>query len=100
MRARWLSLGLLALYGACEKDFKPDPARAADGYYLKGTSEYLHGNFDAALQAFEEVRKYAPQDPRLPAAVGEVLLSQGKLEPARVQFELATQVDPRRATNW
>lgn len=93
------ALALLLAFG-CQKEFTPDPKQAADGYYLKGTTEYLHGNFDAALAAFAEVRKYAPADPRLPAAIGEVHLSQGKLDEALGEFEEAVKRDPRRATSW
>jgi tetratricopeptide (TPR) repeat protein len=90
----------LLLASGCQKEFKPDPQQAADGYYLKGTTEYLHGNFDAALAAFAEARKYAPSDPRLPAAVGEVYLARGKLDEALAEFEDAVKRDPGRATSW
>jgi tetratricopeptide (TPR) repeat protein len=80
--------------------FEVDARQRAEGHYLRGTAAYLRGDFEEALEAFEAVRKDAPDDPRLPAAVGEVYLSQGKLLKALEQFDLALARDPRRGTSW
>lgn len=85
----------------CNKDLPPvDPKDHAEGMYLKATADYLDGNFEQALQGYEKVRTLVPNDPRLPAAVGEVYLSQGKLEEAEKQFRVAVTMDPKRGTNW
>lgn len=80
--------------------FEPDARQRAEGQYLRGTAAYLRGDFEEALEAFEAVRKDAPDHPRLPAAVGEVYLSQGKLVQALEQFGRALERDPRRGTSW
>lgn len=94
----FLALGLAGVAGC--KSPGEEPAKQAEGHYLKGTSEYLQGHFDAALAEFAEVKKLSPDDPRLPAAMGEVYLAQGKLPDARKEFEAAVLRAPKRATNW
>jgi len=100
MNARKTGIWLLcvALFAACPS--KPSPAQEAEGRYLEGTTEYLHGNFDKALAAFAEVRRLSPEDPRLPVAVGEVYLVQGKLPEALKEFQAAVARDPKKATAW
>lgn len=90
----------LLLICACKKAPEISPQQEADGYYLKGQSEFLAGNLAEALTAFEEVRRLAPEDPRLPAALGEVFLQQAKWTEAEAQFALATTREPKRAFNW
>lgn len=77
-----------------------DPKAEADGLYIKATSEYLQGDFVQALKDFEEVRKKNPSDVRLPAAIGEVQLSSGKLKEALAEFQTAAKRDPKRGTTW
>jgi tetratricopeptide (TPR) repeat protein len=89
-----------ALTFACPREPEITPQQRADGYYLLGQNEYLQGHFDKALAAFNEAKKYAPNDPRLPAAFGELYLGEGKRLEALAQFEEATRRDPQRATNW
>jgi len=93
------AIAALACAG-CTKEPVVNPRDRAEGNYLKAQSEYLQGNFDEALKAFDEVKKDAPDDPRLPAAVGEVYLSQGKLHEALDRFQEAARRDPKRGTNW
>lgn len=97
---RWLAIAVLAL-GACKKpEDEVDPKVRADGHYLAGTSAFLKGDFAEAHKAFAEVRALNPGDPRLPAAEGEVYLSEMNLPEAIRLFEEATKVDPKRGTNW
>ncbi|KFA88546.1 tetratricopeptide repeat protein [Archangium violaceum] len=102
MHPRWRVLPLLALLAAgCEdRPSQPSPKEQAEGYYVKGTTEYLQGKFDEALTSFNTMKELSPDDPRLPAAIGEVYLSMGRLNEASTQFELALKRDSRRATNW
>ncbi|HLL55355.1 MAG TPA: tetratricopeptide repeat protein [Myxococcaceae bacterium] len=93
-----LVCALGAVAEGCEP--KRDPKAEAEGHYLKGQSEYLRGNFDAALAAFAEVKRLNPDEPKLPVAIGEVYLAQGKLPDAQKQFEAAVVRDPKRATSW
>lgn len=95
-----LCLSLAACDRADEKAEQERLQQQIDGMYLKGTTEYLQGNFDVALAAFQQVRNVAPDDPRLPAATGEVYLSQGRLNEALEQFELASRLEPTRGTNF
>ncbi|CAM4475540.1 tetratricopeptide repeat protein [Corallococcus exiguus] len=102
MSSRLRALPLIALLasGACTETPKLDPKDQAEGLYLQGNSEYLKGNFDAALKSFDEMKTLAPADPRLPAARGEVLLSMSRLEEAEKEFEVALRLDAKRSTNW
>jgi tetratricopeptide (TPR) repeat protein len=99
-RLRVLPLLALLSTGACTETPKLDPKDQAEGLYLQGNSEYLKGNFDAALKSFDEMKALTPADPRLPAARGEVLLSMSRLEEAAKEFEAALRLDAKRSTNW
>jgi Flp pilus assembly protein TadD len=99
-RLRVLAVSVLLVTAACDDTPKIDPKDRAEGLYIKGTSEYLQGNFDQALQSFTEMRQYAPNDPRLPAAVGEIYLSMGKYNEAIAEFQTALTIDPKRSTTW
>lgn len=90
----------LALLCACKKEPQVTLQQEVDGHYLRGTTEFLQGNYDAALEAYGEVKRLAPEDPRLPAAIGEVYLQQGKWAEAQQQYEVAVQRDPKRASSW
>ncbi|HYO57180.1 tetratricopeptide repeat protein [Archangium sp.] len=102
MHPRWRVLSLLALLAAgCEdRPAQPGPQEQAEGYYVKGTTEYLQGRFDDALASFNTMKELSPDDPRLPAAIGEVYLSMGRLHEASAWFELALERDSKRSTNW
>jgi tetratricopeptide (TPR) repeat protein len=102
MSSRWRVLPLvLLLSAACDDGPKmPGPKEQAEGYYIKGNAEYLQGNFDEALKSFDTMKTLQPEDPRLPAALGEVYLSMGRLNDALAQFELALKNDSKRSTNW
>lgn len=100
-RPRALSLiALLALTGCDDETPRVKPKDHAEGLYVKGTAEYLQGHFDAALASFEAMKQIAPDDPRLPAARGEVYLSMGRLTDAAASFEAALKLEPKRSTNW
>ncbi|MBN1208172.1 MAG: tetratricopeptide repeat protein [Myxococcaceae bacterium] len=96
------ALPLLALLAAaaCEDTPTIKPTDRAEGLYIKGTAEYLQGNFDQALASFNEMKQIVPNDPRLPAAVGEVYLSMGKFNEALTEFQAALALDAKRSTTW
>lgn len=102
MNPRWLALPLLVLLaiGCEERPSAPGPKEQAEGYYIKGNTEYLQGKFEEALASFNAMKELSPEDPRLPAAYGEVYLSMGRFNEAFTQFELALKKDPKRSTNW
>lgn len=100
LRPRALVLLTLLVTAACDDTPKIDPKDRAEGLYVKGTSEYLQGRFDEALLSFNEMKQYAPNDPRLPAAVGEIYLSMGKYNDAITEFQAALAIDPKRSTTW
>jgi tetratricopeptide (TPR) repeat protein len=95
-----LAVSALLVTAACDEAPQIDPKDRAEGLYIKGTAEYLQGNFDAALLSFTEMKKYAPNDPRLPAAVGEIYLSMGQYTQAITEFQAALAIDPKRSTTW
>lgn len=99
-RLRALPLLVLLATAACDDTPKIDPKDRAEGLYVKGNAEYLHGDFDQALASFAEMKQLAPNDPRLPAAVGEVYLSMGKYAEALTEFQAALALDPKRSTTW
>lgn len=99
-RLRVLPLLALIAAAACDDTPKIDPKDRAEGLYVKGNSEYLHGDFEQALASFAEMKQLAPADPRLPAAVGEVYLSMGKYAEALAEFQAALVLDPKRSTTW
>ncbi len=85
----------------CEQaSVAPDPKVEADGHYVAGTSAYLKGDFVTAHTHFEAVKQLTPDDPRLPGAEGELLLSEGRVDDAIARFEQAISKDPRRSTSW
>jgi tetratricopeptide (TPR) repeat protein len=100
-RLRALPLLVLLATSGCE-DGPPrvTPKDHAEGLYIKGTAEYLQGQFEASLASFEAMRQLTPDDPRLPAARGEVYLSMGRITEAAAEFEAALKLDPKRSTNW
>jgi len=102
MSSRLRALSLLALIAAaaCDDTPKIDPKDRAEGLYVKGNAEYLHGDFELALASFAEMKQLVPNDPRLPAAVGEVYLSMGKYSEALAEFQAALLLDPKRSTTW
>jgi tetratricopeptide (TPR) repeat protein len=102
MSSRLRALPLLALLAAaaCDDTPKIDPKDRAEGLYVKGNAEYLHGDFEQALASFAEMKQLAPNDPRLPAAVGEVYLSMGKYAEALTEFQAALLLDAKRSTTW
>ncbi len=77
-----------------------DPSLEGDGHYLAGTSAYLKGDFETAHREFDEVKRVNPGDRRLPAAMGELFVSEGKTPEAIQAFEEASRLDPKRATTW
>ncbi|HEY8209302.1 MAG TPA: tetratricopeptide repeat protein [Myxococcaceae bacterium] len=92
-------LAASALLAGCPAQ-GPTPRERADGHYLAAQSAYLKGDFKTALAELDEVKKDAPDDPRLPAALGEIALSQGKLHDALAHFDAALARDPHRGTSW
>jgi len=93
------SLAFLALLAACPAS-GPTPKERAEGHYLASQTAYLKGDFKTALAELDEVKKDAPDDPRLPATLGEIALSQGKLHDALQHFDDALARDPNRGTSW
>jgi tetratricopeptide (TPR) repeat protein len=90
----------LVLVGCPKPGDGVDPKVRADGHYLSGQAAYLKGDFVEAHKQFAEVRTLNPADPRLPAAEGEVYLSEAKIPEAIEAFETAAKADPKRGTTW
>lgn len=91
----------VALAAACTKADAPpavDAKAHADGLYLAATNAYQTGDFAKAEELFTQVKSLAPDDARLPMALGELYLSQGKLGAALAQFEAALSANPDRVT--
>lgn len=99
-RLRVLPLLVLLAAAGCDDTPQINPKDRAEGLYLKGNADYLHGDFDQALASFNEMKQIVPNDPRLPAAVGEVYLSMGKYSEALTEFQAALALDPKRSTTW
>jgi len=91
---------ILIFMAACPGGLKRDPLLEADGHYLAGTSAYLKGDLAEAHQHFDEVKRLNPSDRRLPAAEGEVFVSEGKMPEAIAAFEEGARRDPKRSTTW
>lgn len=91
---------LLAGCDGCNGTHEVDPKEKAEGLYILATAHYLQGNFDQAIDLLNQSKQLNPNDPRLPAAYGEIHLSQGKLNEAEQEFTTAVKQDPKRATNW
>lgn len=77
-----------------------DKKAKAEGTYLAASQAFMAGDYPEATRLFEEVKKLSPDDPRLPAAEGELLLAQAKITDALAMFEKAVKIDPKRATNY
>ncbi len=96
-----LLIAVVIFAAACREDAAlPDPSARAEGLYVYGTSLFLQGDLGGALEAFEELKTISPDDPRLPAALGEIYLAQSRLEDALGWFEKASRLEPGRSTNW
>ncbi len=93
-------LVMLVLGGCPKPGDGVDPKMRADGHYVSGQAAYLKGDFAEAHKQFAEVRALNPTDPRLPAAEGEVYLSEVKVPEAIEAFETAARADPKRGTTW
>lgn len=95
---------VLVLAAACTKDPEPltpeQQKGAIDGHYLTAQAFYLKGDFKKAHEEFDEVKRLSPSDPRLPAAMGELLLSEGHFSEAADQYRAALKIDPKRATTY
>lgn len=102
MARRWWFAAVAALWLGCPKNPEDtvDPKIRADGHYVASQAAYLKGDFAEAHKQLEEAKKLNPVDPRLNAAFGELLLSEGKLDDAKAAFEAAAAADPKRATTW
>ena len=100
MRRLVLAAALVLIAGCKKPGDDVDPKVKADGHYLQAQAAYLKGDFKTAHAEFAEVRALSPDDPRLPAAEGEVFLSEVKIDDAIASFEKASALDPKRATNW
>lgn len=94
------ALFLVLLAGCPKPGDGVDPKVRADGHYLAGQAAYLKGDFAEAHKQFAEVKALNPTDPRLPAAEGEVYLSEVKIPEAIEAFETAAKADPKRGTTW
>ncbi len=98
------ALGPVVTTGCKEKPPPPptaeENAQHAEGLYLQASSLVLQGEYAKAQAAYEEMKALAPEDPRLPAAMGELFLNQGRLRDALPHFEEAAKRDPKRGTNW
>jgi tetratricopeptide (TPR) repeat protein len=105
---RWPALCVLLIGAvACSKKPENDGQLTADekkvqaeGLYLQASQHFMAGEYVEAQAKFDEVKKLMPNDPRLPAAEGELMLAQAKLTAALEFFEKAVKIDPKRSTNY
>lgn len=97
---RLFLLASLALAGCRKEPPGPTPDQRADGLYVQGTAQFLANDYAKALESFNQVKALRPNDPRLPAAMGEAHLALKDLNAARDDFQAATKLDPKRGTNW
>lgn len=102
MRLVHLSTLCLVLTACPKKDegTEPNAKDQAEGLYVAGTAAYMKGEFKQAHEHFAEVKKLQPNDPRLPAAEGEIYLAEVKLDDALKSFLEASKLEPKRATTW
>jgi tetratricopeptide (TPR) repeat protein len=99
--ALFASLALLCGCGGCKNSSPPvEPKVEADGHYLAATAAYLKGNFQEAHGHFDEVRRLAPDDQRLPFAEGELLMVEQRTDEAIARFEASLKLEPKRSTTW
>ena len=94
----------LLLWCACPSEpppLTPEQLKAeAEGHYLAAQAAYMKADFAKAHEEFDAVRKLAPGDVRLPAAEGELFLSEGKLAEAVEKYRAALKIDAKRATTY
>lgn len=95
-----LALALFASCGACKSPPPVDPKTEAEGHYVAGQAAYLKGDFKEAHARFDDVRRLSPLDARLPAAEGELLMAEQRIDEAITRFEEAVAKDPKRSTPW
>jgi len=87
-----LLVAILAPVSAQANILQPDGAAAA----ARGLEQYLAGDYESALSAFQEARALSPDDPRLALAVGSVMSRLERHEDAAREFSrvLALSDDP------
>ena len=96
-----LLAGCLLLLGCPDKGPTPEQQKAhVEGVYLTATAAFMKGDFAEAHKNLDEVKALAPDDPRIPAAEGEIFLGEYKFDEALAAFQKAVKIDPRRPTNY
>jgi tetratricopeptide (TPR) repeat protein len=84
-----LSLGLALTLTA-----RPARADRLDEAWRRGNDAYLHGNYDAAVAAYEELDREDVVSPDLFFNLGDAYFKKGALGPAIWAFERAAALDP------
>src|SRR5580704_11054918 len=91
-RRRCVVFGLAGLALA----LAPRPARAdrLDEAWKRGNDAYLHGDYDAAVAAYEELDREDVVSPDLFFNLGDAYFKKGALGPAIWAFERAGALEP------
>lgn len=76
------------------------PINSADDLCSRGNELYQQGEFDSALNAFDECIELNPQNANAWNGKGEVLRDQGKLRDAVFCFEKSKELDPDNYAPW
>jgi len=69
------------------------PVTAAD-FVRAGAAAYSEGNFDAALEQFEQAARQSPDDPGAQNNLGQALVRVGRAKEALPYFARATELNP------
>ena len=88
-RWRWSALVPIAAGGAARAD-------RVDEAWRRGNEAYLHGDYAAAVAAYEEVDRQGPSSADLAFNLGDAYFRKGALGPAIWAFERALALDPER----
>jgi len=90
--ARLIATGRTSFPAAVER---PDPA-LADPYLAEARARADRGDVDGALIKLARAERDAPNDPRVPYRIGDLLLQSGRYESAVKAFRRTVALDPER----
>jgi tetratricopeptide (TPR) repeat protein len=91
---RRLALALALALAATVFAARPARADRLDEAWKRGNDAYLHGDYDAAVAAYEELDRQDVVSPDLFFNLGDAYFKKGALGPAIWAFERAAALDP------